>query len=347
MGATTIKSFAVEVFETPMKRPFVTSRGRKTHSVNVGLTLTLRSGARGYGEASTSIVWAHLKPKRMEAVISRLAAKAVGRDVLDARPLVEAAWKSAGICSQAAAAFEAAVIDAACADRGLSPAEWFGGVLRRAETDVTISAVDAASSGEAAGAAASEGFNVLKIKVGTGYAEDLARVKACRAAAPRASFILDGNQGMTVASALKLVEATQAMGARVEMLEQPIALDRLKDLAALVRRCPVPVVLDESVKTPEQALTAVRAGAAGGINIKSAKSGYFKSLEIAAVARAAGLPLMIGCMTETAKGLSMSVSLALGTGFFRWLDLDSDHLLAGNRPAPWTRSGPLIQLSDK
>ncbi len=83
------------------------------------------------------------------------------------------------------------------------------------------------------------------------------------------------------------------------------------------------------------------------INIKLAKSGLSRGLEIAAVARAAGLPLMIGCMAETARGLSASVHLALGTGFFRWHDLDSDVLLApgeDDAKAGWVRRGRYASL---
>ena len=83
--------------------------------------------------------------------------------------------------------------------------------------------------------------------------------------------------------------------------------------------------------------------AARAINIKVAKSGFLRSLEIAAVARAAGLKLMIGCMAETGAGLSSSVHFALGTGFFDFVDLDSDHLLAGpQQRRGWTRRGPRI-----
>ncbi|HEX4048087.1 MAG TPA: enolase C-terminal domain-like protein, partial [Elusimicrobiota bacterium] len=87
---------------------------------------------------------------------------------------------------------------------------------------------------------------------------------------------------------------------------------------------------------------------ATAINVKLAKSGLSRGLEIAAVARAAGVPLMIGCMAETARGLSASVHFALGTGFFRFVDLDSDVLLAqppaARLAAGWARRGPAISL---
>jgi hypothetical protein len=58
---------------------------------------------------------------------------------------------------------------------------------------------------------------------------------------------------------------------------------------------------------------------------------------------------MIGCMAETARGLSASVHLALGTGFFRFADLDSDVLLrepaSARRRAGWARRGPSVFLA--
>lgn len=125
--------------------------------------------------------------------------------------------------------------------------------------------------------------------------------------------------------------------------------DDLKGMAFVARRAGVPVAADESVATPAQAVRALETGAATAINIKLAKSGLSRGLEIAAVARAAGVPLMIGCMAETARGLGASVHLALGTGFFRFIDLDSDVLLCepsgARRLAGWVRRGPEISLS--
>jgi L-alanine-DL-glutamate epimerase-like enolase superfamily enzyme len=113
-----------------------------------------------------------------------------------------------------------------------------------------------------------------------------------------------------------------------------------KKMAALSRRCPVPIALDESCRTPEDAVRIASDAAAKAINIKVAKSGLLRSLEIAAVARAAGLELMIGCMTETGAGLSASVHLAMGTGFFKHVDLDADHLLSGPQARRgWARRG--------
>ena len=54
---------------------------------------------------------------------------------------------------------------------------------------------------------------------------------------------------------------------------------------------------------------------------------------------------MIGCMQESALGLSMSAHLACGTGAFSFADLDSDCLLEEGQPrGSFTRQGPLLFL---
>ena len=42
----------IETLSTPLRRPFVTSLGRRTRAVNVGLTLSLKGGAQGYFDAT-------------------------------------------------------------------------------------------------------------------------------------------------------------------------------------------------------------------------------------------------------------------------------------------------------
>lgn len=338
----TIRSARVEPFDAPLKRPFVTALGRKTTSPNVGIVVTLSDGSRGYGEASSSLALKHLSQRALTAALTRAAAWARGRDADRPAELVDEVWRRLEATSPAAAAFESALLEAVCASRGLTLTRWLGGARRALETDITISAWDEPATLEAAGEARREGFRAYKVKVGGAFAEDLARVRAVRRACPKARVLLDGNQGLSPAGALKLVEACLKEGP-VDLLEQPLPKDQLHRMPALARRCPVPIALDESVATPADAVRAVDLGACGAINIKLAKSGLLRALRIAAVARAAGLKLMIGCMAETAAGLDASVGLAMGTGFFDFVDLDSDHLLRpGGRRASFTRQGPML-----
>lgn len=344
MSLFRVTGASAAAFETPLKRPFVTAQGRKDSTVNVGLTLRLKGGAEGYGEASSSIALKHLSPAALEGALRRLASRARGRDAREWRALSDEAWRREGAASPAVAAFESALLSALAAQSGLTLREWFGGARRELESDLTLSAwTDPALTEAAAAEAAAEGFRVLKVKVGGGFAGDLARVKAVLRGAPKARLLLDGNQGLGRSGALKLVEACLKL-APVDLLEQPLPKDDLAGMAYVAKRCPVPVAADESAFSPESAARLLESGAATAVNIKAAKSGLVRSLAIAATARAAGVPLMIGCMAETARGLAASAALAAGTGFFRFVDLDSDHLLREPRSSDpgWTRRGPRL-----
>lgn len=338
----------VTLIESKLKRPFITALGRRDRTVNAAIVLRLAGGATGYGEASTSIAQKHLTPAALKRALEKIALRVRGRDARDWRALVDDAWARHGNMSPAVAAFEAALLSALAAEAGTDLSGWLGGAARRLETDLTISASnDQAETHAAAAEAVAAGFRILKIKVGGRPADDLARVRAVRAAAPKARLLLDGNQGFTAESALRFVEAVLKTGAAVALFEQPTPKNDLAALAFVAKRCPVPVAADESVATPADAARAADAGVSA-INIKLAKSGISRSLEIAAVAKAAGLPLMIGCMAETAQGLAASVHLALGTGFFTWCDLDSDVLLVEDAKARlqagWTRRGRFASL---
>lgn len=348
MIRTAVASARVALVESTLRRPFITAQGRRDRTVNAVIVINLGGGASGYGEASTSIAQKHLTPIALRGALEKMALRARGRDARDWKALVDEAWARHAGLSPAVAAFEAALLSALAAEAGMDLARWLGGAQRRLETDLTISASnDPEETRAAAAEAAAAGFRILKIKVGGRASDDLARVRAARAAAPKARLLLDGNQGFTPAAALKFVAAVLKTGATVELFEQPTPKGDLSALAFVAKRCPVPVAADESVATPSDAARAADAGVTA-INIKLAKSGISRGLEIAAVARAAGLPLMIGCMAETARGLAASVHMALGTGFFTWCDLDSDVLLVqdakSRRLAGWTRRGRFASL---
>jgi len=180
--------------------------------------------------------------------------------------------------------------------------------------------------------------------------EDFARVLACdragRRRGRRPELIVDGNQALGPAQALRLVERCLARGVRVVLLEQPVPADDLRGLAEVTRRSPVPVAADESCASPEDALRLADRDAAGVFNVKLAKSGLAGSLGILAVAAAAGKRLMVGCMQESAAGLAASLALACGTGVFEFVDLDSDSLLAEGQPRGRVRrSGAFLSLA--
>jgi L-alanine-DL-glutamate epimerase-like enolase superfamily enzyme len=90
------------------------------------------------------------------------------------------------------------------------------------------------------------------------------------------------------------------------------------------------VAADESVSTAADARRVAEHLAASHINIKIMKAGIAEALEVAAVAKEAGIGLMIGGNIESILAMTVSACLAAGLGGFEFADLDTPLFLAEN-----------------
>ncbi len=337
MNPFTLISADISLIRLKLKRPFTTALGRKTETTNAVISIRLKSGAQGRGEASSSVVWADTSPTRLASTLRRLAKSFHGRD---ARELASEIWKLGGNVPPAASAFECAIAAAIAQTSNTDLWHLCGGAQNRLTTNITLSAAPPAMTRASAREAAAEGFRTLKIKVGT--RGDFERVAAAHAAAGNPRIILDGNQKLGLTKSLRLVERCLKRGMKIILLEQPVASDNLKAFLECARLCPVPVAADESLRSADDARRIIDSGVRAAFNIKLSKTGFEQSLRIASLGRAAGTPLMIGCMQESSAGLGPSASLAAGTGWFSFVDLDSDHLLEHSPQGPFKRSGPVL-----
>ncbi|WP_149179245.1 dipeptide epimerase [Streptomyces sp. TRM49041] len=176
-----------------------------------------------------------------------------------------------------------------------------------------------------------DGFTVLKVKAGSpDPSEDIARVRAVRAAAPHTRLLLDPNGAWDKETAEKLLPLFAGLG--VEAVEQPLAPGDPETLAKLAERSPLPIIADEDAVGHEDARRL--AGRVQGINVKLAKcGGVAAALRIAELIEGTGTELMLGCLTASTLGIAPAVHLADRA---RWLDLDGHLLLAHD---PWTGIG--------
>ncbi|MCS7240406.1 MAG: dipeptide epimerase, partial [Candidatus Bipolaricaulota bacterium] len=129
--------------------------------------------------------------------------------------------------------------------------------------------------------------------------KDVARVRAVREAIGEGVRMwIDANQGWTRAQAVWALARLSEYG--VEFVEQPVPAEDLEGMAWVRKRSPIPVMADESVHSPADALRAIRLGACDYVNIKLMKAGgLLRAKEIAAICKHAGLPNMIGGMVES------------------------------------------------
>lgn len=162
---------------------------------------------------------------------------------------------------------------------------------------------------------------VLKIKVDA--SDPAAQVRAVRAAAPDAAFIVDPNESWdeSVASAMRAV----LVEARVTLLEQPAPAGADGWLAGF--DAGVPVCADESVHVAAD-LEAL-AGRYDVVNVKLDKAGGLTAaLALAAAARARGMGLMTGCMVASSLSIAPALHIAAISDF---VDLDGPLWLREDR----------------
>ncbi|HEX9207563.1 MAG TPA: N-acetyl-D-Glu racemase DgcA [Steroidobacteraceae bacterium] len=166
---------------------------------------------------------------------------------------------------------------------------------------------------------------ILKIKLGGGDV-DVERVKAVRAAAPKARFTVDANESWTIEQLQRDVPRLKQLG--VELIEQPLPAGRDEPLRGF--KSAIPLCADEACHTTES-LDHV-AGLYEFINIKLDKTGGLtEALRLAQAAKARGLRVMVGCMTGTSLATAPALLVA---SLAEYVDLDGPLLLASDRTPP-------------
>lgn len=136
------------------------------------------------------------------------------------------------------------------------------------------------------------GYSVLKMKIGLDPREDLQRYRAvAEAVGDRAVIQVDGNTGYTISQAIPTLAAMESIGA-LGAIEQPVA--RMSDMAEIARRLNTPVMADEAIYPPEDAIDVVRQQAASIALMKMNKHGGLTNVHrIGMIFEAAGLALSI------------------------------------------------------
>lgn len=165
---------------------------------------------------------------------------------------------------------------------------------------------------------------LLKIKLGT--PDDMARLEAVRAGAPKSRIIVDANEGWSAEAYADLAPHMLRLG--VAMVEQPLPAGADDMLAEMAR--PLPVCADESCH--DRASLPGLAGKYDMVNIKLDKTGGLtEALALRSEARAAGFKVMVGCMVGSSLAMAPAVLVAQGVAI---TDLDGPLLLARDRDCP-------------
>ncbi|MFY0616444.1 N-acetyl-D-Glu racemase DgcA [Shimia sp.] len=165
---------------------------------------------------------------------------------------------------------------------------------------------------------------LLKIKLGT--PDDMPRLEAVRAGAPKSTIIVDANEGWSADVYADLAPHLVRLG--VALVEQPLPAGEDDALIGMDR--PVPVCADESAH--DCASLPDLKGKYDVVNIKLDKTGGLtEALKLREAALAEGYKVMVGCMVGSSLAMAPATLLAQGAMV---TDLDGPLLLAEDRDVP-------------
>jgi L-alanine-DL-glutamate epimerase-like enolase superfamily enzyme len=323
MKAPTITRIDIYKLNVRLHKPFRISLGILESAQNILVRVHTGDGLYGLGEGAP--VWYIAGETQAIAVEAArdMARLLIGKNPLDIETRTNELNGLLAHNTTARSAFDMALYDLLGKHAGLPLYALLGGSKRALHTDLTIGIDAPEVMAQEALDVQARGFQAIKVKVGTGRANDVARVHAIRQAlGPDIYIRIDANQGWDPVTAIAILNDLAPYN--IQYCEEPVRCWNNAGLRRVREQSPIPVTADESLFDHHDAFRLAAMGACDYFNIKIAKcGGIHNALKINAIAEGAGIPCMVGCMFETRLGLSAAAHLASARLNIVFVDLDT------------------------
>ncbi len=325
-----ITNISYERLDLKLSQPYTIAYETVSEVVNFVLKLETDQGLIGYGCAVPDPIVTRETSEQVETFIKdAILSTLKGRSPFMFHRIMEDLRQLPGAGASAMAMTDMALLDLQAKKMGVPLYKYLGGYRNQIATSVTVGICSAEDALILVKELVKKGLFIIKIKGGIDIDEDLEKMKQIRRDFPEIRLRFDGNQGYTLKQALRFAKEAEALD--IEVFEQPLSSEldmKLKDLKEKIR---LPLMVDESLKSLEDAYYFSKDDQLDLFNIKLMKvGGILKAREINSVARAAGIRSMVGCLDESAIGISAGLHFALSDSNVMYADLDGHLDLEGD-----------------
>lgn len=269
-----IKDLKIKEVSIPLKKPFKTALRTLNLLTTTIIEIITDTYDIGYGEASpTAVITGDTIGSIKDAIENYIFPQIKGMDVDDIENILMKINSSMIKNTSPKAAVDMAVYDLFCKKYKIPLYKFFGGAKGEIETDITVSVKDSKSMAQDAMEYVNEGYKTLKIKVGLDANLDIERIKAIRdAVGYEINIRLDANQGWTPKEAVRIIRKMEDMGLNIELIEQPVKYYDIEGLKYVTDNVDIPIMADESLFSPLDAVKLLNMHACDILNIKLMKS---------------------------------------------------------------------------
>ena len=313
MKITQIETIPVNVPISP-ERAIRGGRGGHTESPFLLVRVHTDAGIEGLGEVSCTPIWSGEDQVTAAHFINRILAPLLtGQDPTEIERLMAAVNAAVANNPFTKAGLEMALWDILGKVAELPLYRLLGGPVRDSvKTKFSVSGLAPGQAAAIAAWAVDQGFDTMKVKVGIDPAGDVARVAAVRdAVGPDVRLGVDANGGWSVRTAVQTIP--QLYRYDIYFVEQPTPDTDVAWLADVRRQTHLPVMADEIVYSPQDALAIARTHAADVLSLYVGKGGIGPARKVATVAEAAGLVCTVGSNLELGIGNAAMIHLAMST----------------------------------
>lgn len=303
-----IASIETFIIDLPVARPHKLAMAVIDRHSQVIVRIRTDDGVEGLGEIAIIPHYGEEAPGAIKSLIDEcLAPYLIGYDVRQFGQIVQRMDQIIKGNAYAKGGVEMACVDATARALGVPAYQLFGGKMRD-----TIPLLWVLGNGvvekdveEARRKLEARQYRLFLVKIGNGDPkENVERALAIKSAlGDQASVRVDINQGWDEATATWGIAELEAGG--IDIIEQPLPRHDHEGMRRLTERFAVPIMADEGIATPEDALHIARLRAADAFSVKITKhGGLLRTSQVAGIAQAAGIKLFGGTMIEGQIGTS-------------------------------------------